>query len=712
MFKKLLTQVGLGGLPSSFGFTVGEKVELPFRTIWSLHKGQKRSDGTLVSVFVYNKKELDVQQLAAAKNAEQVSKSLRHPNVLRALDSCDVEDALYLVTEAIVPLLLPDAEPAEEGSNNEPAVWGLYQALDALSFLHQSGFSHGMFGPAAIFVTPRGDYRLGGFELCRKGPEASSSLSAVRRCGPSIPGWPEPPSKLEASGMPTIAFDLWGAALLEAYVFGLVRSPSNGVDYRPDLARGSNDLPTELRKIYAELQNPGPLRGKSPIAELITHKFFQEHTAVKIMLFLSGLHIKSAEEKEAFFESLTGALDSVPIPIQKRQVLPDLLQAQKFPGLEGAQVLPAILKIGARLSQPEFRDTVAPLVVQLFASPDRAIRFRLLSSIGDMVENLDDSMINDKIFPECVNGFTDSNGPIREATVKSLIFFVPRLRAKLLEGRVIKLLVKLLQDPEPSIRTNTVICCGRISSHLPQAVACQMLMQALTSGMNDGFAPCRSATLHTLLATAVMFGNQELACRLLPLVCQRLVDPDPGVGDTAFEVLASLQQHLRTKVSESRVALSQEAAAGVEAASTDNQGQPGAWGSWMSSVGSAMGSKIMGSMASKSSGSFSDSLAGATTPQASATELPTQANMSSMPAGGAEFTPARVAATSSSAANSTPLEVEDSFWDEFDDVVAQEKEVLPAPSQPAAPKAAATHTAASNGWTSKEEDDFWKEFDA
>ncbi len=35
----------------------------------------------------------------------------------------------------------------------------LCQALDALSFLHSSGFTHGLFGPLAIFVTTQGDYR-------------------------------------------------------------------------------------------------------------------------------------------------------------------------------------------------------------------------------------------------------------------------------------------------------------------------------------------------------------------------------------------------------------------------------------------------------------------------------------------------------------------------------------------------------------------------
>lgn len=35
------------------------------------------------------------------------------------------------------------------------------QVLDGLSFLHSSGFTHGLFGPLAVFVNSQGDYRPG-----------------------------------------------------------------------------------------------------------------------------------------------------------------------------------------------------------------------------------------------------------------------------------------------------------------------------------------------------------------------------------------------------------------------------------------------------------------------------------------------------------------------------------------------------------------------
>lgn len=591
MLKNLLSKVGWGDLPSSFGYTIGEKVDLPFQSLWELHKGQKRSDASAVSVFICNKKELDSSQVAAARNAEQMAKSLRHPNVLRALDSVDGEGALYLVTEAVSPLL---AEELPEGNAGEAEVWGLYQAIDALNFLHTSGFAHGLFGPASIFITSRGDYRLGGFELCRRGADSGGSQSAHKRLGAAIPGWPELPSS--CSGL---AADLWGVALLMAYVFGTARSQSRGVDFRLDFSRASQDVPPELRKSFAVLQNSSNASSKKAVAELLNIPYFEQHPAIRVMSFLSSLHIRSTEEKDTFFEGLPTLLDRVPRMMQTRQILPELLAAQKFPGQEAAQLLPSILKIGTQLKDDQFKETVAPLVAQLFASPDRAVRFRLLTSLGDMIDHLDDSMINDKIFPECVNGFTDSNGPIREATVKSLIFFIPRLKVKTVEGRVVKLLLKLVQDPEASIRTNSVICCGRIITHLPKPAGSQTLMAALSAGLKDPFGPCRSASLNTLSATMSMFTPEELVSRLLPLVCQRLLDPDCAVSDTAFSVLGVLQQHIRQQVEERRALNSENGARSDQPSSTGETAtaQQGGWSSWaFSTVGSVVSQKIMGSM--------------------------------------------------------------------------------------------------------------------
>ena len=60
------------------------------------------------------------------------------------------------------------------------------------------------------------------------------------------------------------------------------------------------------------------------------------------------------------------------------------------------------MKIGARLSDEEYNSKVTPVIVRLFANPDRAIRVCLLDHLPSMMGHLPQKTVNDKIFPHMV----------------------------------------------------------------------------------------------------------------------------------------------------------------------------------------------------------------------------------------------------------------------------------------------------------------------
>jgi len=98
--------------------------------------------------------------------------------------------------------------------------------------------------------------------------------------------------------------------------------------------------------------------------------------------------------------------------------------------------------------------------------------------------------------------------------------------------------------------------------------------------LKDGFGPCRGAALQTLTHTANVFSPEELAQRLMPGICQRLVDPEPGVADLAFATLTKLQETVRQMMSERRQTAAAEAGAGPP------QADPNSATSWTQSGGS------------------------------------------------------------------------------------------------------------------------------
>lgn len=93
--------------------------------------------------------------------------------------------------------------------------------------------------------------------------------------------------------------------------------------------------------------------------------------------------------------------DDFPEEFFKMKVLPELLKSVEFGG-GGPKILAAILKIGMKLTEDEFVQQLVPLVVRLFANPDRAMRVCLLDNLPLMIDRLPQKTVNDKIFPQMV----------------------------------------------------------------------------------------------------------------------------------------------------------------------------------------------------------------------------------------------------------------------------------------------------------------------
>lgn len=85
-------------------------------------------------------------------------------------------------------------------------------------------------------------------------------------------------------------------------------------------------------------------------------------------------------------------------------------------------------------------------------------------------------------------------------------------------------------DPEPSIRTNTCILLGRLSQYLGPNTKKKVLVPAFGRALKDSFVHARVAGLMAFMATSEVFDADDLACRVLPVVCGALVDKEKWVS--------------------------------------------------------------------------------------------------------------------------------------------------------------------------------------
>lgn len=100
---------------------IGDRVPLE-NSIWALHKGTRKEDGSAVSIFVIDTGK-DRQNAVYAQHMFKKSKTIRHPNLVSLVETIELDTVLYIVTEPVEPLSLTIAELR---SNTELLTWGLY----------------------------------------------------------------------------------------------------------------------------------------------------------------------------------------------------------------------------------------------------------------------------------------------------------------------------------------------------------------------------------------------------------------------------------------------------------------------------------------------------------------------------------------------------------------------------------------------------------
>lgn len=156
-------------------YTIGQAVPSHLHsssTIWQLHQGTKRDDGSPCSIFVYDSTNdpNGRSRINIAKNALRKLRTLRHPDVLKLLDSAETPTAVYIAVEPVRQLQTVLENWTRDGGTQEGKLewiaWGLSKIANALKFINvDAGAVHGNVRPETIFLSQGGEWRLGGFEL-------------------------------------------------------------------------------------------------------------------------------------------------------------------------------------------------------------------------------------------------------------------------------------------------------------------------------------------------------------------------------------------------------------------------------------------------------------------------------------------------------------------------------------------------------------------
>nr|GAT57734.1 predicted protein [Mycena chlorophos] len=552
------TLVARSGL--NLPFTLGQKVSA-FDGVWVLYDATKRDDGSPVSVFEYDCTARRAM-LPIAKNALRKLRTTRHPDVLKFLDAVETETTIHIMTERVRPLHEALAARASYGAQEREdwLLWGLHRVSVALAFLNDSvGSTHGNIRVNSIFISPSGEWKLGGFELLSSPKDEAAVLYTLGGQLPDASLWASPEvrkggwSVLKENEPP--AADAYALGLLLHAVFNPTQPPpaTASPPHPPPQPSSRGAIPTSIFPCFKKLLNPNHKGRLTPNGFLAIGMaetgFFSNNRLVKVCLGLDNFALSSESEKNVLLRTLSETANSFPPEFASFRVLPSLVSALKFGGASAATIVPLVVQFGKNVSADDYPKVILAPLVKLFAAPDRGTRMALLDHLSEFADKLDKKTV-DKIFPHLQTGFTDTVAVIREATIRSMSIIAPLLSDRILNNDLLRHLAKLQSDPEASIRTNTCILIGRLGPTLGYNTKRKVLVPAFSRALKDTFVHARVAGLMAFMATIDCFDIEDLASKVIPNMAFSLTDKEKLVRDQAFKAmelfLKKLESHAAT----------------------------------------------------------------------------------------------------------------------------------------------------------------------
>lgn len=550
--NKVISSSGLA-LP----FSVDEKLDAPPPAgLWTLHKGTKRDDGTPLTVFSMD---LNTKRdkLALAQNSLKRIKTIRHPNMIRLVESVETDSHIYVATEPVLPL----TAFLRTERNESNIIMGIYKIASALKFFHtECKMVHGNIRLDSVYVTKAGEWKLFGYELLGPLNVERPLLLEMGNVMPQSSVYNPP--EVQKQGMTALRImnppllDSWALAAL---IYEIFNGSISRISQLTPTDRQS--IPEKVFQLYRMLVIPDP-SARGTVQQALEFGLRPgnafDNELIHTVEFLDNISVKEQASKETFAKKVNAALEQAklnpknstfPPEFLKHKLLPSLSSAVEFGGAPPNFVL-IILRIGELLTPGEYETQLAPILLRLFASMDRALRITLCDHMALYIDRFSEKVVADKIWTHLQTGFNDTAPALREATVKAILTVAPKLGEKILNNDLLSLIARAQVDMEPGIRANTTICLGNLAKLLTETTRNNVLVPAFSRALLDSFPPSRVAGLRAFSTTMEYFEPSTMAKSVLPVVAPLLVDAEKSVRVQALKThdhfLHAVKQHAST----------------------------------------------------------------------------------------------------------------------------------------------------------------------
>ena len=475
---------------------------------YSLYDCVRNSDQKNFSIFEVRSNSGDVGK-ALIQNLIKSFKKIVHPAIPNFIEHYENDGLDYIVTEKITPL-------KDEILSNTEIVWALYVISDFVFFLKNQKIIHGNIHPISLFMTPGHEPKIAGLEFITSKGEGPISKFYKNFIG-----------VLQNSPLKCLQIP-------ESYN----ESFANSIDLefvRYYIFRWSYRLPNELGKYVSNW--PDAYEDEF-LKSFLEENYWNTDKYMHSILFLKQLPLKEQSEREIFFNDFLDSLSIFSFETQEKFILPILINALLFD--QSVSILQIILNIGKCLDDETYDSIISPVLLPFFENKSRNIRIFLLQNIKLLIpKHYSEKIINEKIFPQIVNGFSDTSLSLKSTTIISMVSFSPFLNP-FNKKILLRELQKLLNDRDESIRCNTVVCMVKISDTIDEEYRAKKLLSFFLIAIKDSSHITRKAALSGFKTCQKYFPKDVIATTIIPNISPLIIDNEIDNRKLAISTLQSM----------------------------------------------------------------------------------------------------------------------------------------------------------------------------
>uniref|UniRef100_A0AAV1VD63 Protein kinase domain-containing protein n=1 Tax=Peronospora matthiolae TaxID=2874970 RepID=A0AAV1VD63_9STRA len=562
--------------------------------LWKIFPAVHRKTNHEYSVFLFDKEELKrfktkVAQDRVLEILRQEMKTLRvlrHPHVLKVEEVFEESRrSLCFVTERVTcslanacknftNILNVTPEVLEIGLTEFELACGLMHVGEALSFLHREGRRvHLSLGPQSVFITPKGEWKLGGMGFCRVVEPGHTSRSEYYGGDASTGVRNSVTGVLEGSWEPLLEYcapelvteprqfdskaDMFALGLLVYELFVPPRA-DGGRNPVLDVHDGNKmthgykvqslhpiafppSVPMALQNTIRSLLSLDPT--KRPEARAFLASPFFDSGPIKTLRTLQSLVELEPAAQAKFLTALPEAIDGFSPRVLRDMVIPGLHSVVINKAVSPFVITP-LLKIVAKVDKQTFAHSIAPMMVPLLAITEPVqCMLMFVSELETLIPKAEDGYIRDHIVPMLCRALDSTVPEILDTVLNKIVD-----QASLFEYRILKQVILprvnkvILSPPQPSVRINALLWLAKsfhvfdkdllIESVLPtlqltlqadKTPAACMCILGCYDNLGKHLGPEFAATL-IIPAVAPLLWEQSLNNAQFDMVCEKIQD--------------------------------------------------------------------------------------------------------------------------------------------------------------------------------------------